>query len=244
VTKELVSDARRLPIALVVATEFEARIVERSLSKSRNSSVSHSEFEVVQVGVACCAIDAEELGEAYSAVISTGFAGALAAGVKSGTLIEPNHIVAADNTCYSPDTALQQKIVGGSRESVANGALLHTNHLLASVADKQNAFEHSQCIACDMESGTLAFIARQSGRPFACLRIVLDPAATPVPAPILSLSDPEAPSSNDPSAGAFLKAILKQPSQLPATAVFLWHTRKATKALTQALTELFARCQN
>jgi len=221
------SDSRHLPVALVVATGFEARIVQRSLSKSRNSIASHSEFEVVQVGVACCAMDARELGEAYSAIVSTGFAGALAAGVESGTLIEPNHIVTPDNAHYTPDAAL-----------------LHTDQLLASVADKRHAFEHSQCIACDMESGTLALVAQKSGRPFACLRIVLDPAATPVPAPILSLSDPEAPSSNDPSAGAFLKAILKQPSQLPATAVFLWHTRKATKALAQALTELFARCQN
>jgi len=232
---------RRLPIALVVATGFEARIVERSRLKAlagTSCRFSDSDLAVVRVGVSCCAMDAGRLCETYSAIISIGFAGALAAGVKSGTVIEPRHIVTSDNESFPVDLALQQMALVNNRQALVSGPLLHTSHLLASVADKQQGFESSQCIACDMESGILASVARQSARPFACLRVVLDPADMPIPAPILSLSDQQSASQSEPSVAAFLRAVLRHPAQLPATAVFLWHTRKAAKALAQAVEDL------
>ena len=237
-TKEPGGDNQRLPIALVVATGFEARIVERSLARANTSAAAApAGFEVVRVGVACSAMEAQALAEAYSAIVSTGFAGALAAGVKSGTLVEPNHIVTADAGNYPVDPSLQAKMLPKDQNAVIRGPLLHTDRLLAQVSDKQQAFERSQCVACDMESGTLAMLAQHSARPFACLRVVLDPAATAIPAPILSLSDQQSPSQSDPSAAAFLKANLRHPSQIPATAVFLWHTRQASKALALAVSE-------
>jgi len=244
---------RRLPIALVVATGFEARIVERSRLKAlagTSCRFSDSDLAVVRVGVSCCAMDAGRLCETYSAIISIGFAGALAAGVKSGTVIEPRHIVTSDNESFPVDLALQQMVLVNNRQALVSGPLLHTSHLLASVADKQQGFESSQCIACDMESessqciacdmesGILASVARQSARPFACLRVVLDPADMPIPAPILSLSDQQSASQSESSVAAFLRAVLRHPAQLPATAVFLWHTRKAAKALAQAVEDL------
>ena len=239
-TEQSGNDNEPLPIALVVATGFEARIVERSLSAA-SSDYSPCKFEVVRVGVSCCAMNAKRLGDAYSAIVSTGFAGALAAGVESGTFVEPNHIVATGKDNYPLDPSLQQMMAIDDRQATISGPLLHTELLLASVAEKQHAFEISRCVACDMESGTLAQLAQQSGLPFACLRVVLDPATTPIPAPILSLSNQQPSSQSDPSAAAFLRATLRHPSQLPATAVFLWHTQRAAKALAQAITELAAK---
>jgi len=166
VTTEQGSDNSRLPIALVVATAFEARIVERSLSKAptgRSRRFPDSDFAVVRVGVSCCAMDAVRLGEDYSAIVSTGFAGALVAGVESGTIVEPDYIVTTDVKNCPVDPTLQRMLSAKDQQATVSGPVLHTDRLLASVADKQQAFESSQCIACDMESGILGYGIGYSG---------------------------------------------------------------------------------
>jgi len=80
----------------------------------------------------------------------------------------------------------------------------------------------------------LAEVAKNGGRSFACLRIVLDPADTTIPEPIVNLAN----LPGEPTAVAFLVAVIRRPGQLPATVKFLWHTFKASKALSNAVTQL------
>jgi len=231
-----VSGKARLPIALVVATGHEAGIVKRALRTAK--SADRMEFDVVQVGVGCCDMDSNGIVEAYSAIVSTGFAGALAAKIESGSMLLPEEVKNADNTAYDVDPDLQKMIVTNTHATVVSGPLLHTEVLLATTEHKKHAHDGSRCVACDMESATLAAAAKQGGRPFACLRIVLDPANTAIPIPIVSLAN----TTGDPTPAAFLQALLRHPREVPITASFLWHTFKASRALSRSVKQLIQGC--
>jgi len=225
-----------LPIALAVATGHEARLVQRGLLGATVTDNRRTEFEVVRVGVGCCALDAERIVSAYSAIISTGFAGALESGINSGSLLLPNHIKKTGTTAYAVDPALQQMIAMNVRAAIVAGPLFHTDLLMATAKEKQRARLDTQCIACDMESALLAEVGQQGNRPFGCLRIILDPAETAIPDPIVGFADSS--TQSEPSVTAFLTAVLRQPGQLPATAAFLWHTFKASRALSRSVIQL------
>ena len=237
----------KLPIMLAVATGHEAGIVQRSVSSV--ATVGQNNFEVVRVGVGCSTLDSNRLGDTCSAIVSVGFAGALKPGIRSGTLLVPSLVRRSDNTAIDVDASLQKMITQPMPEHVVDDSLLHTDRLLVTTAEKHSAFKHSGSAGCDMESGTLAIAGKKANRPFACLRVVLDPASMTIPAPIVSLANAPASASNDPastssdpSGAAFLKAILRQPGQLPATAAFLWHTFVASRALSQSVTRFIKGC--
>ncbi len=247
-TCEQVPDQAHLPIALVVATGHEAKIVRRALHKAtvrkaNGPNTQFTRFKVVLVGVGCSDLDSNRLTSAHAAIISTGFAGALRHGIESGTLLFPEEVKKSDNSTYNVDPDLQKKIENNLHADtvpthIARGSLLHTDSLLATTDQKQRACEQSACIACDMESAALAVAAKHGGRPFACLRIVLDPADITIPDPIMELADLQ----TEPGAAAFLGAVLRHPGQLPATAAFLWHTFKASRALGRSVTNLVEGC--
>jgi len=233
----------QLPIALVVATGHEAQIVDRALRATNVTDRFRLRFEVVQVGVGCAELDSKRLVETCGAIVSTGFAGALAPHIRSGTLLLPEKIKNTHNTVYGVDTDVQQMIGKNAQTDIApsaivKGPLLHTDKLLATVSQKQHAYENSRCIACDMESATLAAVAEQGGLPFACLRIVLDPAHMIIPDPIVQLAELE----REPTATEFLTAVSRHPAQLAATAAFLWHTFKASRALSRSVKMLAEGC--
>ena len=238
-TSRQVPDQAQLPIALCVATGHEARRVQRALDAANTAHPSLIDFTVVQVGVGCCSMDSNQLVDTHSAIVSTGFAGALDPVVVSGALLRPEYVKKTDSTQYSVDRHLQQTIATNVRAVAIAGPLLHTDCVLASRAQKQSAREKTHCVACDMESASLAAAAQRGGKPFACLRIVLDPADTIIPAPIMAVAD----SQTEPTAAVFLKTVLRHPSQLWATAVFLWHTFKASRALSASVTQWVEGCR-
>lgn len=233
-----VPEQAQLPVALAVATGHEAQIVRRALRSAARAIHPGNKFTVVQVGVGCSDMDSTHIVDAYTSIISTGFAGALAPHIKSGTLLFAEGVKKTDNTTYLVDSDLQQLASRKLQASSVAGFLLHTDSLLATTMQKQRAHEKSLCIACDMESAALAAIAEQGGRPFACLRIILDPADTAIPDPIVHLAN----SQTEPTALAFLAAVLRHPRQLAATTVFLWHTFKASRALSRSVTKLVEGC--
>ena len=228
----------RLPIALVVATGHEAQIVRRALRAAKVIDRINNKFEVVQVGVGCRDMDSRHIVDAYTAIVSTGFAGALEPTIKSGSMVFPKVVKKTGNTVYDVDLTLQKMIATNKHTAIAEGALFHTDEILATTEEKHRAHEDNQCIACDMESASLAAVAAEGGRPFACLRIVLDPANIRIPDLIMNLAQ----SPGEPGAADFLMSQLKHPSQLPATIVFLWHTFKASRALSRSVTQLSQGC--
>ena len=250
-TEAQLPDEARLPIAFAVATGHEAQIVQRALiaagancpqpgpqtsHQSNPPAKPRYDFEVVRTGVGCCALDAATFINKYSAIVSTGFAGALGPGIECGSLLLPGQVRKSDTASYDVDPALQRLITMNAPTTVVEGPLFQTDLLLATAAEKQRAHGDSLCIACDMESALLAQAGKQSELPFACLRIVLDTAEMTIPDPIADLADTS--SHSDPSAAEFLKSLMRHPRQLPSTAVFLWHLSKASRALSRSVSRL------
>ena len=228
----------RLPIALAVATSHEAQIVQRALRIAAVTESARNAFEIVQVGVSCCNLNLTSIDSAYGGIISIGFAGALEPSVISGTLVLPNRVKTVDNTVFDVEPNLQQMIATTVQANAVSGVLLHTEILLTSIDQKRNAFEKYRCVACDMESASLAAAALKAKKPFACLRIILDPANIVIPTPVIKLTE----SSSEPSAAAFVVAVCRHPGQLPATIAFLWHTFRASRALSRSVTQFVQGC--
>jgi len=73
-----VPEQAQLPVALAVATGHEAQIVRRALRSAARAIHPGNKFTVVQVGVGCSDMDSTHMVDAYTSIISTGFAGVLA----------------------------------------------------------------------------------------------------------------------------------------------------------------------
>ena len=240
-----------LPIALAAATDFEVRQIKRALGSSLGSSTGSSRgsstsssigssldsvaFTVVPVGVSCRELSVDELGKSCSAIVSIGFAGALNPALQPGTCLAPTLIVTSDQNSFKVDPDLHEMIAAQVLPCVHDAPLLHTPRLLSSVTDKQQAFKDSNCSSCDMESGILAELAQSLAIPFACVRVVLDPATAPLPHCIAGFADPEWTTAD------FLLANLRRPREIPATAAILKHTVIASRALRQVTRALAKR---
>lgn len=217
-------------ITLAVATDFEVKQIQRALSHT--SPEQQSKFSVIPVGVSCRNMSLERFHQAScSTIVSIGFAGALDPALEPGTCLVPQSIV-TDQTSSVADPDIHRKIATHLQPHMHDAPLLHTDRLLASIDDKQQAHERSNCAACDMESGILAQLAQDLAIPFACVRVILDPATTPVPQSIANFATP------DWTVADFLRSNLLHPRELPATAAILKHTFTASRALRQATTNL------
>lgn len=229
-SSETIDGQKRLrTIALAAATDFEVRQIKRALGSCLNSA----SFTVIPVGVSCREMSVDWPDKSYSAIVSIGFAGALDPSLQPGTCLVPKSIVTSDQTSYEVDTDMHRMIATQALHDVHDAPLFHTARLLSSIIDKQRAYEHSNCGSCDMESGILAELARRLAIPFACVRIVLDPATAPLPHSIAGFANPGWTTTD------FLLANLRRPRELPATAAILKHTAIASRALRQ-ITKLLA----
>ena len=224
-----------LTIALAAATDFEVRQIKRALGSSPGSSPGNVAFTVVPVGVSCRKLSADWLGKSCSAIVSMGFAGALNPALQPGTCLLPTLIVTSNQISFKVDPKLHKLIAAQALPCVHDAPLLHTPRLLSSVTDKQQAYEDSNCSSCDMESGILAELAQSLAIPFACVRVVLDPATAPLPYGIAGFANPEWTTAD------FLMANLRRPRELPATAAILKHTLIASRALRQVTKALAKR---
>ena len=220
-------------IALAAATDFEVQQIKRALGGSPDSDT----FTVIPVGVSCRKISDDWLGKSCSAIVSIGFAGALDPALQPGACLLPRFIVTSDQTSYEIDPDLHRMIAAQALQdhNVHEAPLLHTAHLLSSIADKQQAYEQSNCSACDMESGILAEMAQRLAVPFACVRVVLDPATAPLPYCIAGFANPGWTTAD------FLLANLRRPREVPATAAILKHTVIASRSLRQVTKALDAK---
>ncbi len=216
-------------MALAAATDFEVRQIKRALNSPQATGDA---LTVVPVGVACREISDDYFKSSCLGIVSIGFAGALDPALSPGACLAPRRIVTTDQTSYEVDPDLRQIIAACVPSGVTDTPLLHTARLLSSIKDKQHAYEQSNCSACDMESGILAELAQRLSIPFACLRVVLDPATAPLPYSIASFSNPGWTTAD------FLLSTVLRPRELPATVAILRHTATASRTLRRVTKEL------
>src|SRR3990167_1496895 len=123
-------------------------------------------------------------GQKESALVSWGIAGGLDPKIAPGQLIIPDKIL-SDNAAqvFVPDFILDQHIYTqlSLKLNPVRCSLLQVTDIVTSTASKQELFNQYQAAAIDMESASIADIAREFAIPFIVIRAIADHATLSMP---------------------------------------------------------------
>jgi hopanoid-associated phosphorylase len=170
-------------------------------------------------------------------ILSVGFAGGLAPGLRPGACVVARSVLALGEG-FATDEAWTQRM------RTALPAALHAD--LAAVdrpiqlpAEKRALHTRTGAVAVDMESHIAGRMARDRGLPFAALRVIIDPAGTAVPK--AALAGHRADGGSD--ARAVAMALLRRPGDLAAVlrlGVGAWTASRALLRCRRQLGDAFA----
>jgi adenosylhomocysteine nucleosidase len=126
-----------------------------------------------------------------TALVSWGFAGALDPGLSPGSLILPESILAKDQSPYCVDPVWRESLCNRLKPYIDlhGGALAESPVVLASCAEKIALFQRTGARAVDMESASIALIAKEAGVPFLVVRAISDAAKVAIPRSVLNSID-------------------------------------------------------
>ena len=188
---------------------------------------------------------------AIRAVVSFGLAGALDPALRVGDLVVPQAVCslsphAGDRTSpsnvatvpTSPDlpTAWGETATPGLAIA-SRGAIAGVDVPVLTVEGKRTLRDATGAVAVDMESHVAAAWAARHDLPFAVLRVVSDPADGSIPpAAVAAMRE-----DGGIDAGAALRSILREPSQIPALIRVARDGAKAFRALGRAAACLNSR---
>ncbi len=148
-------------------------------------------------------------------LISFGVAGALASSLSRGTIVLPDHVVAANGDRFACDPEWRRALVdhmAQRHQPSLNGTLLGLNHAVTDPADKTWLRRHTGALVVDMESHIVASVAKQHRLPFAAIRAVSDREGDAIPALALrGLAE-----DGSTRIGPILAGLLRAPTALPA----------------------------
>jgi adenosylhomocysteine nucleosidase len=173
-----------------------------------------------------------------SLVISAGVAGALSPGLAIGDVVVADRLVTV-----RADSAAPERVIAVAPErveelgailleaglAVSTGAMLTTNHILATGAAKRQAREQSGAIAVDMESASIAAEAASEGLPMVCLRTVMDVADEDLAAAGFATSEGHV------DALTAMRTIATRPREILRIPRMMYNLSIATRSLADAL---------
>lgn len=164
------------------------------------------------------------------ALISWGTAGALVADIKPGALIIPESIITEDDEIIQTASKWRRKVVkelNDCPDDVYLGRLSDSIQVLTSSKDKYTARQHGDSLAVDMESATIAKVAKQENIPFISIRAISDSANMSIPESILNYTDPY----GQVQISQLIPAILKRPTDIPKIIKLARGYRSAARTL-------------
>ncbi len=158
-------------------------------------------------------------------IISIGIAGALSPQLEAGDCIIASTVI-AKGTRYDTDngwTARLRRALPDPRVAPIAGV----DRIAATVEEKAALFKETGADAADMESHIAAVIAKESGLPFAALRVISDRADHTLPPAALAAMKP----NGGIALGRVLRSIAFRPAQIPALMRTSRESEKAFVAL-------------
>ena len=166
-----------------------------------------------------------------TALASFGVAGALKAGLRSGTLFCPARIVDDNDHGYTPDaawrTSLLQRLAATRLIVLESGSLLSMPLPLLTTAAKVAAHERYAAVAADMESAAVAAVARDHNLPFMALRAIVDEIDDTIPSALHGSVD----AWGRPRPLTLIATLSRQPSLLTHLPGLHSRMQQATRAL-------------
>lgn len=207
-------------ILVVVGLAFEARIARTSKGATvccRRGGEAEAAMEQALDDPRC------------RGAISFGIAGGLDHKIPTGTHLVASEIVTPQGT-IATDPRWSQRLIESS-DSWLHARILGADRVIADPLEKRELFETTGAIAVDTESHITALMARERGLPFACLRIVADPAHRRVPEAALSGLHPDGRSNPL----GVVRALARRPHDVPALLSIARDTWLARRSLTRAM---------
>jgi adenosylhomocysteine nucleosidase len=131
------------------------------------------------------------LEKGATALVSWGSAGGLMPVLPPGSLILPERILGADQSVYPADPVWHERLCSRLKGYVdpQRGVLAESKQVLATRAEKAALLRRTGAVAVDMESASIAQIAKEAGIPFMAIRAIADGAQLDMPRSALDSID-------------------------------------------------------
>jgi len=170
------------------------------------------------------------LATGANALISWGFAGALAERIKAGDLLLPSNIINRKGHCFPIDPAWCQRLQRQLSPylNIHNGGLVSSDSVIADDEQRRQMQRQYDAAAVDMESVAIAACAEQAGVPFVAIRAISDTNGIPIPGTVTRAIDPY----GRLHCGGLMR-LLAQPQYWP----LLWRLSRDARAATITLTK-------
>ena len=178
-------------VGVVCALRSEARHLGRRVyGQGLVQAVAPGTLRVVSgMGGTLAAAGAERLIAAGAgALVSWGLAGGLDPELPVGLIFLPSEILAPDGALLATDTPWRERLAAalGRFSPLASGRLVTSVAAVGTVAAKAALFKRSGARAVDMESASVAQVARSRDLPFLAIRVIIDRAVDVLPDSLLA----------------------------------------------------------
>jgi len=133
------------------------------------------------------------VSQGATALLSWGCAAALDDRVSPGCLILPERIIGANGEIHRVSTEWHRRLYLAleSKHTVRTDALVESDVIVKTSAEKRSLARRTQAAATDMESAAQARLAKDYGLPFIAIRAIVDTPSTEIPENVLKALDPE-----------------------------------------------------
>jgi adenosylhomocysteine nucleosidase len=133
------------------------------------------------------------VSQGATALLSWGCAAALDDRVSPGCLILPERIIGANGEIHRVSTEWHRRLYQAleSKHPVRTEALVESDVVVKTSAEKRALAKRTQAAATDMESAAQARLAKDYGLPFIAIRAIIDTPSTDIPENVLEALDPE-----------------------------------------------------
>lgn len=221
---------RPAPVGVVVALPVEARAFGTRIPRNGSADLGGNlVMTVCGVGVHNARVATERLlARPLAGLVSWGTAGALAPALTSGACLLPAAVCGPERE-YETHARWRSRLAERLAMTLEphDGALYSAGRVVATPAEKRSLHEQTGAVAVDVESATIAELARHAHMPFVCIRAVLDTAGTALPA----VATDALGATGYPEPMRVARSLLRRPQQLRAAWQLAQQLRAARRTL-------------
>jgi adenosylhomocysteine nucleosidase len=201
-----------LTLGFVVGLAAEARIATRfgTLVQAGGGTPAGAEAAATRL-----------IADGATALVSFGLAGGLDPSLRPGALLVASDVL-LDGERLAVDATLVKRFGG-----VTGHSILAIPAIVADAAAKQALRAATGAHAVDLESGTVARVARRHGLPFVVVRAICDPAERTLPPAALVALNPD----GQIGLTLLIWSLIKRPNQIPGLLALARDASRAREAL-------------
>lgn len=219
-------------IGIITALTQEAACLTESVPEPEQPTPLDDDFLIIVSGAGAeraSRAAARLIDAGAGALISFGFAGALAEHLDTGHVLVPDGIV-TDRGRFAPSAAWRNavlRVLEPGPAVVHGGAVACCDDVVSSPLEKRALHQRTGAVAVDMESAAVTAAAGKYGLPCLVVRTVLDTTRMTLPRAIMECSDPY----GRVYSLALVRALVARPRLLPP----LFELARALRAATTTL---------